>query len=186
MPQQHASGLHSVIEWVVTFVAVFAFFLLIRFFVIEPYVVPTGSMESTILVGDQLLGEKVTIELGMDVKQGDIVVFDNPDDSSSSDILVKRVIATGGQTIDLVDGAVTVDGVELDEPYTQGESWPLAQQANGVQISYPYTVPEGSVWVMGDNRENSADSRYFGPVARENLIAVAVFRYWPLSRIGTL
>ena len=56
----------------------------------------------------------------------------------------------------------------------------------GSQISYPYTVPEGCVWMMGDNRENSADSRYFGPVPQENIIGVVVLRYWPLNRFGTL
>ena len=125
-------------EWVFTFIIVFAAFMLVRTFVMEPYVVPTGSMESTIEVGDQIFGQKVTLELGMDVAPGDIVIFHNPDPQSENDILVKRVIATAGQTVDLVDGAVVVDGEPLDESYTQGESWPLAQQAEGVSLSYRY------------------------------------------------
>ena len=183
--QQH-SPLRGIMEWVFTFIIVFAAFMLVRTFVMEPYVVPTGSMDSTIEVGDQIFGQKVTLELGMDVAPGDIVIFHNPDPQSENDILVKRVIATAGQTVDLVDGAVVVDGEPLDESYTQGESWPLAQQAEGVSLSYPYTVPEGCIWVMGDNREHSADSRYFGAVPREDLIAVGFFRYWPITRIGTL
>ena len=99
-------------------------------------------------------------------------------------MLVKRVIATAGQTVDLVDGVVYVDGVALDEPYAEGESYPLAAQAEGVSVGFPYTVPEGCVWVMGDNRENSADSRYFGAVPEDDLIGVVVFRYWPLNRFG--
>ena len=59
-------------------------------------------------------------------------------------------------------------------------------QAPGVEVGFPYTVPEGCIWVMGDNRENSADSRYFGAVPQENLIGVAFLRYWPLDRIGLL
>ena len=113
-------------------------------------------------------------------------MFRNPDGSSDHDVLVKRVIATAGQTVDLVDGRVVVDGQVLDEPYAQGESWPLASQAPGTIVSFPYTVPEGCVWVMGDNRENSADSRYFGAVEQQDLIGVAVLRYWPLNRFGLL
>ena len=148
--------------------------------------VPTGSMEDTIEIGDQILAQKVSLELGQPVKQGDIVVFHNPDGTSEHDVLVKRVIATAGQTVDLQDGKVVVDGQALDEDYTTGMSWPLSVQAPGAQVSYPYTVPDGCVWVMGDNRENSADSRYFGPVDRSDLIAVALVRYWPLNRIGAI
>ena len=136
--------------------------------------------------GDQILAQKVSLELGQPVSQGDIVVFHNPDGTSEHDVLVKRVIATAGQTVDLQDGKVVVDGQALDEGYTTGMSWPLSVQAPGAQVSYPYTVPDGCVWVMGDNRENSADSRYFGPVDRSDLIAVALVRYWPLNRIGAI
>lgn len=95
-------------------------------------------------------------------------------------------IPAAGQTVDLQDSKVVVDGQALDEDYTTGMSWPLSVQAPGAQVSYPYTVPDGCVWVMGDNRENSADSRYFGPVDRSDLIAVALVRYWPLNRIGAI
>lgn len=184
MDTHQTSAFRAIVEWVAVFVIVFAGMMLVRAFVVEAYRVPTGSMETTIEIGDQVFGEKVTVELGMDVAPGDIVVFKNPDATSDHDILVKRVIATAGQTVDLVDGEVVVDGEVLDEPYAQGESWPLAQQLEGVDVSFPYTVPEGCVWMMGDNRENSADSRYFGAVPRENLVAVVIFRYWPLDRIG--
>ena len=97
-------------------------------------------------------------------------------------MLIKRVIATGGQTVDLRDGVVYVDGVPLDEPYTQGK--PSNDLNSG--ITYPYTVPEGHVWVMGDNRTNSADSRAFGAIPLESVTGHAVLRYWPLDRIGTL
>lgn len=99
IPQQH-SVLRGILEWVVTFALVFVFFIFIRMFVMEPYRVPTGSMEPTIEIGDQVFAQKVTVNLGLGVKQGDIVVFRNPDGISEHDILVKRVIATGGQTVD--------------------------------------------------------------------------------------
>lgn len=185
VPQQH-SFIRGILEWIVVFAIACVVMVGVRTFIMEPYVVPTGSMESTIEIGDQVMGEKISLKLGQDVAAGDIVVFHNPDATSDHDILVKRVIATAGQTVSFEGGQVLVDGVALDEDYTQGESYTLAVQADGVSLSYPYTVPEGRVWVMGDNRENSADSRYFGPVSREDLIAVVVFRYWPLTRIGPM
>ena len=186
MTPHATSFFRSLVEWVLIFVIAIAAMLVVRAFVLEPYVVPTGSMEPTIEIGDQVSAQKVTCNLGQSPAAGDIVVFRNPDGSSDHDVLVKRVIATAGQTVDLVDGRVVVDGQVLDEPYAQGESWPLASQAPGTIVSFPYTVPEGCVWVMGDNRENSADSRYFGAVEQQDLIGVAVLRYWPLNRFGLL
>jgi len=113
------------------------------------------------------------------------VTFDNPDGSGST--LIKRVIATGGQTVDLVGGVVYVDGEPLDEPYTLGKaSDPLPYSLSGSEISYPYTVPEGSVWVMGDNRTNSLDSRYFGTIRVDDITSKAVFIFWPFSDAQTL
>ena len=165
VPSQH-SALRGAFEWIVIVAIALIATFVIRAFVVEPFVVPTGSMESTIEIGDQILAQKVSLELGQPVKQ--------------------RVIATAGQTVDLQDGKVVVDGQALDEDYTTGMSWPLSVQAPAAQVSYPYTVPDDCVWVMGDNRENSADSRYFGPVDRSDLIAVALVRYWPLNRIGAI
>ena len=134
--------LRGALEWVLVILIALAATFLIRTFVVEPFVVPTGSMEDTIEIGDQILAQKVSLELGQPVKQGDIVVFHNPDGTSEHDVLVKRVIATAGQTVDLQDGKVVVDGQALDEDYTAGMSWPLSVQAPGAQVSYPYTVPE--------------------------------------------
>lgn len=183
VPHQH-SVVRGALEWAIAFLIALVVLFLIRSFVVEAYRVPTGSMETTIEVGDMLFGQKVTLELGQGVEPGDIVVFENPDGTSDHDILVKRVIATGGDTVDLEDGHVVVNGEAIEEPYATGSSYPLLNQASGVTVAFPYTVPEGSVWVMGDNRENSADSRYFGAVPEENLVAVVFFRYWPLDRLG--
>ena len=84
---------------------------------------------------------------------------------------------------------MVVDGSVLDEPYTEGKpSEPLSGHAASLDedVSFPYTVPEGCVWVMGDNRTNSLDSRYFGAVPIASITSHAVFKFWPLSDIGTL
>lgn len=100
VPTQH-SALRGAFEWIAVIAIALVATFLIRSFVVEPFVVPTGSMEDTIEIGDQILAQKVTLELGQPVKQGDIVVFHNPDATSEHDVLVKRVIATAGQTVDL-------------------------------------------------------------------------------------
>lgn len=186
MSYERPGFIRSALEWIAVFAIALGVVLLVRTFVIEPYVVPTGSMESTIQVGDQLLAQKVTTLLGIDPSVGDIVVFENPEAGSEHDVLIKRVVATAGQTVDFSDGNLLVDGEPFTEPYAEGLTQALPVQADGVSIAYPYTVPEGCVWVMGDNRENSADSRYFGPVSCDSVIGVAVVRYWPLTRMGGL
>ena len=114
---------------------------------------------------------------------GAIVTFADP--LVSNRTLIKRVIATGGQTVDLQNGKVVVDGVVLDEPYIENKvSEPFEKTA--VPISYPYTVPEGCLWVMGDNRTNSQDSRYFGAIDASSVTGHAVFTYWPIPHIGVL
>lgn len=155
----------------------------IRTYVVEPFEVPSASMETTIMTGDRLFAEKVSYHFA-DVQPGDIVVFSDP--QVSSRVLVKRVIATEGQTISISGGTLYIDGVAQSEPYVTGETYPLSQTAGNVSISYPYVVPEGEVWVMGDNRENSSDSRYFGSIDEDTIFGKAILTYWPLDRIGLL
>lgn len=156
---------------------------LLRSFVIEPFQIPSASMEETIKTGDMVFAEKVSYQFS-DPEPGDIVVFSDPQVPSRT--LIKRVIATEGQTVDLRDGKVYVDGVALDEPYTQGlPSYPLRTVGN-VDITYPYTVPKGDVWVMGDNRTNSSDSRYFGPIDKDTVFGKAFVIYWPFESMGLL
>lgn len=155
----------------------------IRTYVCQPFEVPSGSMETTIMTGDRIFAEKVSYYFS-EPQAGDIVVFTDPQTPART--LVKRIIATEGQTVDLRNGTVYVDGVALSEDYTQGESYPLSNTASNVSISYPYTVPAGEVWVMGDNRENSSDSRYFGSIDKDTIFGKAVCIYWPLNRIGLM
>ena len=152
--------------------------LLLRFFVVEAFRVPTGSMEKTIMPGDFVLTEKVSPHF-REPEVGDVVVFDNP--ANDGTVLVKRVIAKAGQTVDMRNGVVYVDGEFLREPYTNNkDSKPLASQMPGLpEIIYPYTIPEGCIWVMGDNRVNSRDSRYFGPVDLSLVFGHGVCVAWP-------
>ena len=165
--------------------AAIATVLLIRAFVIEPFSIPTESMCDTIEVGDSVLAEKITLKLGGNVSQGDIIVFENPERDPEKDVLCKRVIARGGQTVDLKDGSVYIDGRKIAEDYAKGNSYPL-YIGKAKRISYPYKVPEGEIWVMGDNRENSADSRYFGAIPEDSVIGICVMRYLPVNRIDLL
>ncbi len=174
------------VEWVLTIAVGVGIALLVRAFVAEPFLIPSASMVPTIQEGDRVLGEKITYK-GSSPQRGDVVTFVDPTDGSTT--LIKRVVAVGGQTVDLRDGVVYVDDEALDEPYTHGKpSYPLDRYASTLQgpIVYPYTVPEGCVWVMGDNRTNSLDSRYFGAVPISSVSSKACVIFWPPDDFATL
>lgn len=186
--EQHATRrqpgiLRRFLSFVICIAVVLAAAWGIRTYVVEPFEVPSASMETTIMTGDRLFAEKVSYHFA-DVQPGDIVVFSDP--QVPSRVLVKRVIATEGQTISISGGTLYIDGVAQSEPYVTGETYPLSQTAGNVSISYPYVAPEGEVWVMGDNRENSSDSRYFGSIDEDTIFGKAILTYWPLDRIGLL
>jgi signal peptidase I len=182
-PKTVPQKLKTALSLVLTVLLVVLFSVLLRTYVFQAYEIPSGSMEETIMTGDMVFSEKISY-LTREPEYGDIITF--KDSEIPTRTLIKRVIATGGQTVDLIDGAVYVDGVALDEPYTDGKaSYPLTP-AYGVNISYPYTVPEGEVWVMGDNRTNSQDSRYFGSVSVDSITGRAALRYWPITSFGLL
>ena len=184
VPSQH-SVLKGAFEWIVVVAIALVATFLIRSFVVEP------------LCGAHRLhgvhnrdrrpdfGAKGEPQARQACQPRRCRGVPQPDGTSEHDVLVKRVIATAGQTVDLQDGRWSLMAKHSTRT-TTGMSWPLSVQAPGAQVSYPYTVPDGCVWVMGDNRENSADSRYFGPVDGSDLIAVALVRYWPLNRIGSI
>ena len=173
----------SILSFVLTIAAIVAIAWGLRTFVFQAYEIPSGSMEDTIMTGAMVFSEQLTY-YGSDPERGDIVTFQDPEIPSRT--LIKRVIATEGQTVQLIDGDVFVDGQKLVEPYTDGkESWPLIS-SYGSPITYPYTVPKGELWVMGDNRTNSQDSRYFGSIPVSSVTGKAIFKYWPLDSIGPL
>lgn len=153
----------------------------IRTVLVEPFIVPTGSMIPTIQIDNRVLAEKITYRFVHPPRYGEIVVF--PDPKGEHPHLIKRVIATGGQVVDLRQDKVFVDGKELFEPYTHGQP---SRELPGMSIRFPFRVPEGSVWVMGDNRTNSADSRAFGAVPVESVQGHGIWTYWPLDEFGRL
>jgi len=150
----------------------------IKTFVVQPFVIPTGSMISTIEIGDRVLADKLVFRFVRDPAPGDVVVFDDP--SGLHPQLIKRVIATEGQVVDVRDGGVYVDGKPIDEPYTHGKV------TTPGSVALPVNVPADSVWLMGDNRPESGDSRYFGPQKVEKVRGRAFWTYWPISRFGKL
>ncbi|NTW27891.1 MAG: signal peptidase I [Coriobacteriia bacterium] len=180
-PKQAQSTWRWLIETIVLIAIAFAFAQGIKVFVVQPFVVPTGSMEPTIAIGNYLLAEKISYRFARSPQYGDVVVFNDP--NGAYPVLVKRVIAVGGQTVDIKNNSVYVDGKKLDEPYTHGQPSVLEP---GITVSMPLTVPDGKLWVMGDNRTNSADSRYFGTISVTQVQARAIWTYWPLSQFGKL
>ncbi len=173
-------------DWIITIICTVIAVVLIRTFVGEVYLVPSGSMLQTVHEQDRLLGEKISYHFRTPQK-GDVITFNDP--SGTGHTLLKRVIATEGQTVDLRDGKVVVDGKELQEPYTSGKpSEPIENQGIGPngRISYPFVVPKGQLWVMGDNRTNSLDSRYFGAVPISQVSSHAVWTIWPPASWKTL
>ncbi|MBC7266365.1 MAG: signal peptidase I [Coriobacteriia bacterium] len=174
---EHQSFGRWLLELVVMVAIAFALATVVRAYVVQPYVIPSGSMIPTIEIQERVLANKFVYRFEKP-KPGDIVVLDDP--TGSVPTLIKRVIAVEGQTIDIEDGSVIVDGKRLDEPYTHGK------RTEPGPVPLPLTIPKGYVWVMGDNRPNSSDSRVFGPVPMRSIHGKAVLRIWPLSRIAPL
>jgi signal peptidase I len=170
-----------IIEWgVILVIAVVASFL-VRAYAVQTFFIPSGSMEPTLHLGDRILVNKLSVRFGT-INVGDIIVFKAPptehcDDGSYSD-LVKRVIGLPGQTLTSKGNTVYVNGKALKEPWTYFRT--LNPPIKKVK------VPKNSYYVMGDNRANSCDSRFWGTVPRKDIIGKAFFRMWPLSRIGFL
>lgn len=180
--QKSSSFVRSFVGLAVTVAIIFGLSFLLREYVIQGYSIPSGSMENTIMTGDTVFSEQLSYYFG-DIVPGDIVTFKDPEIASR--VLIKRCIAVGGQTVDLRDGLVYVDGVAASEPYTDEKpSEPLNRTIE--DITYPYTVPQGYIWVMGDNRTNSQDSRYFGAIPDTSVYGRAFMIYWPLDHFGML
>jgi signal peptidase I len=151
-------------------------FLLINTFFIESRFVPTPSMVPTIGTRDWFLSNKTAYWFQLP-QRGQIIVFAPPQRLHMKEDFVKRIIGLPGETIQVTKGVVYIDGKALAEPYITADRAPI-------QDFGPYRVPEGQLFMMGDNRNNSADSREWGPLPLENIKGRAWWRYWPLERMG--
>ena len=165
-----------VAEVVVIVVAAFVLALLVQQFIVKPFAIPSPSMENTLLEGDRVLVNRLVYHFHPPAR-GDVIVF-HPPGRVGSDPFIKRVVAIAGDTIAVHDGQLYLNGVAQDEPYLKE---PL------IVGDYPETViANGYVWAMGDNRNNSGDSRVFGPVPLKSIMGKAFAVYWPLKRIRGL
>lgn len=185
------SRLRTLIEWVAVAVGALAVALLIKAFLLQAFYIPSESMVETLHTDDRVLVNKLSYRLG-DVTRGDVVVFEKPP-GAGGDIedFIKRVVALPGETITLVNGEVFIDGVLLDEPYVDGQATnPRRSIVSDGCINTPAedrcTLADGWVFVMGDNRANSTDSRVFGPIREDTIVGRAFLKVWPLGDIGFL
>ena len=157
----------------VSFALVFGF---VRPFVVEAFYIPSQSMVPTLKVQDRVLVNKFIYRF-TEPQRGDIVVFKSVEGGGED--LIKRVVGVPGDEIAVRGGTLFVNGEPQKEPYVN-EKFPDRS------FSARTTVPDGHYFMMGDNRANSRDSRYFGPVPKKNIEGEAFLRFWPPSRIGSL
>jgi len=167
-------------------------FMLINGTLGQARVIPSGSMEDTLLIGDHLIMSRVGYDAGVpftnwhvplwrNPHRQQIVIFKPPFDPNQPDY-VKRVIGLPGETVDVHDGAVWIDGKKLEEDYTIGRSEaPTKLQLTVPYGGLPYKIPENCYFVMGDNRENSLDSRFWGCVPRNDILGTPVIIYMSLD-----
>jgi signal peptidase I len=181
-----ATRTRSVIEWAVVLGGALVVALLIKAFLIQAFYIPSESMVPTLKIGDRVLVNKLSYNLH-DVNRGDLVVFERPPGESDEDIkdLIKRVIGLPGDSIVIKDNAVYVNGERLEENYLPAGT--LTKQGRlDCADTNPCKVADDSVWVMGDNREHSYDSRYFGTIKENTIVGRAFLRIWPLGSFGFL
>jgi signal peptidase I len=171
--------LHGLIEWVLVIVGALLIALVVKTFLFQAFYIPSESMEPTLIDRDRVIVNKVSYRLH-DVNRGDLIVFERPPNEPVTEIpeLIKRVVGLPGETIEGRGGFVYIDGRLLVEPYLS--------PGTTVSTFGPVPVPEGHVFVMGDNRSNSRDSRVFGPVDQDLIVGRAFVRVWPLGRLGFL
>jgi len=171
-----------------TLVLTVLIFFGIQSFIAQPFKVQQGSMENTLIPDQYVLVDKLSPRWDS-YGIGDIIVFNPPQSwAQGSDVpFIKRVIGVAGDEVELRDGLVYVNGVAIDEPYI------FEDQGGPPQVSLPapggathWLIPDGELFVMGDHREDSADSRNFGPIEVSHVVGRAWLRYWPFDTFTIL
>jgi signal peptidase I len=175
-PAKGSRSTRNAVEWVAIVIGALAVALVVKTFLIQAFFIPSLSMYPTLDKGDRVLVNKLSYHLH-DIHRGDIVVFEKPPGVQDTDIkdLIKRVVGLSGDTVEGRNGKVYVNGKALDESYLD----------EGVTTSefQPRTIGDDEIWVMGDNRGNSEDSRYFGPIKKDLVVGRAFVRVWPIPDI---
>jgi len=179
------------IDWVVTIVGAVAIVLAIKAWVVNPYRIPSSSMEPTLhcagaalgctaRFSDRVLANRFIYHF-VEPKRGDIVVFETPQaarrDCGAGGTFVKRIVGLPGEVWEMRGGDVYIDGVRLREPYVNSDR-------RDADSKPPYRIPEDQYYVMGDNRAQSCDSRVWGSLPKANLIGKVFAVYWPPRRIS--
>ena len=183
------SPARNLIEWLVVMVLAVSAALLIRTFVVQTFWIPSGSMTHTLETGDRVLVNKLAYKFG-DPKRGDVVVFKRPaNDPGAINDLIKRVIAVEGDRVSIRDEKVYINGKAINESYTSDRpTLPNvgcgAGDTQGIDTPEGMVVPDQHLFVMGDNRTNSMDSRCFGPIEKDSLVGKAFVVIWPPGRAG--
>jgi signal peptidase I len=165
------------LEFLIILLVAFALvFGVVRPFIVEAFYIPSESMVPTLEVGDRVFVNKFIYRFN-EPEHGDIVVFENVEGESED--LIKRIVGLPGDRVAVFDGVLFVNGERWEEPYVN-KRFPD-------NSSYgPTTVPEGEIFVMGDNRSNSRDSRFFGPISMDKIEGEAFVIFWPPSSVGIL
>ncbi|MCY3578630.1 MAG: signal peptidase I [bacterium] len=176
-------------EWVAVLAGALVLALVLRSVLFQAYYIRFTSMEPTLSNGDRVLVNKLGYDLH-DVNRGDLVVFERPPGVSGrqEDDLIKRVIALPGEVIGFVEGDVYINGRRLHEPYLQSTGITTGNMPSGCAaiVEGGCLIGAGDVFVMGDNRANSTDSRSFGPISEHLIVGHAFLRLWPVTEFGRL
>lgn len=171
------SSMHFLFELIEIVVIAFILSWVLRTFVIEARIVPTGSMLPTIQLNDRVIVDKFFFKHFDQIRHGDIIVFHPPPEAHATDDYIKRVVGLPGDKVEIRNHTTYVNDQPVYEPYVVNKS---------IIDFEPVIIPENTVFVMGDNRNNSADSREWGVLPVQNITGRTLFRYWPLDQIGAL